>query len=212
MKCDLCEAGPGLPGPFCACCSSILPLPRDASPFAIFGLPERFGLDEADLLQRYRQLSRQLHPDRFARKSPIEKRHALEWTTALNDALRSLRTPEARADLLLRRRGIDLSGESGAEARRRLSPDFLESVLEEREALFDARAEGDHAAAQKLADRIKARLDRGRAELALLFERIETMGDHEQRALDAAASTLARLRYDARFLEEAEAFEREGLE
>lgn len=215
MSCDLCAAGCAQPGPFCPACHALLPLPAGISPFAVFGLGEKFALDESALIARHRQLSRALHPDRFARASPADKRRALAWTTALNDALRALRLPEDRAAFLLRQRGIDFASAAGAEARQCLSPDFLEAVLEEREALFEARAAGDHAAAEALAHKIRARLSGGRAALAPLFEQIEAAeasGRADRAALEAAASALARLRYDARFLEEAEAFEREGLE
>lgn len=215
MSCDLCAAGTRQSGPFCAHCASLLPLPKGASPFAVLGLPDRFATDEAALVARHRELSRQLHPDRFARGDPRDKLRALEWTTALNDALRALRLPEDRAAHLLKERGVDFAAASGPGAQQRLSADFLEAVLEAREALAEARAAGDHAAAEKLAAQIRERLDQGRASLGPLFARIESAeadGQRDQAAIEEVAETLTRLRYDARFLEEAEAFEREGLE
>lgn len=217
MKCEHCEEplDQDRSGPFCTRCARLLPLPKGASPFAIFGLPERFAIDGDDLVARHRKLSRQLHPDRFTRSDPRDKRRALEWTTALNDALRALRLPEDRAALLLRRRGVDFAAESGQDAPGRLPLDFLESVLEEREALAEAMAAGDHGAAEALAARMKARIELGRASLGPLFDRIEAAeaaGEGEEAAIEAAAEALARLRYAARFLEEAEAFERAGLE
>ncbi|MDH4061074.1 MAG: co-chaperone HscB, partial [Aquincola sp.] len=34
--------------------------------FTLFGLPERFALDRADLDARWRELQSSVHPDRFA--------------------------------------------------------------------------------------------------------------------------------------------------
>ena len=76
-------------------------------------------------------------------------------------------------------------------------------------------AAGDHSAAEALATRIRERLESGRAALFEIFARVEAAeagGGEDKAALQEAADTLARLRYAARFLEEAEAFEREGLE
>ncbi len=217
MTCEHCAAtGDRAPvEPFCPHCEALRPLPRGADPFAVLGLEETFALDAADLSARHRKLSRRLHPDRFARASGVDKLRALEWTTAINDALRALRLPEDRAALMLRKRGVDFA-ETGSE----LSPgqlplDFLEAVLEEREALAEAIAAGDHSAAEALATRIRERLESGRAALFEIFVRVEAAeagGGEDKAALQEAADTLARLRYAARFLEEAEAFEREGLE
>lgn len=207
MACERCAVGTG---PFCGACGALRPLPAGLSPFAVFGLPERFQVDETALEARHRELSRALHPDRFVRASPAEKRRALEWTTAVNDAFRLLLSPEERADFLLKRRGVDLASESGEAAGRRLSPSFLEAALEEREALFEAQAEGDHAAAEALAGKIRARMDENRRRLSDAFSRLEARSDDE--ALDAAAACLAHLRYDARFLEEADRFEMEELD
>ncbi len=207
MACDQCASASG---PFCGGCGALLPLPAGISPFAVFGLPEKFSVNQEALETRRRDLSRALHPDRFVRASPAEKRRALEWTTALNDAFRVLMSPEERADFLLRRHGVDLAAESGEAAMRRLSPEFLEGALEEREALFEAQAEDDHEAAEALAGKIRARMEDSRRQLESAFARLESQPSDE--ALDEAAACLAHLRYDARFLEESDRFEMEGLD
>ena len=207
MACDKCAAASG---PFCSSCGDLLPLPAGISPFAVFGLPEKFTVDAAALEARRLELSRALHPDRFVRAASGEKRRALEWTTALNDAFRLLQSPEERADFLLKRRGVDLSSETGEAAMRRLSPEFLEAVLEEREALFEAEADDNHEAAEELAEKIRARMSENRQRLISAFAQLEAHPSDEAR--DEAASCLAHLRYDARFLEEADRFEMESLD
>lgn len=217
MTCEHCaETGVRAPvEPFCPHCEALQPLPKGADPFAVLGLQETFAVDAADLNARHRKLSRRLHPDRFVRANAGDKLRALEWTTAINDALRALRLPEDRAALMLKKRGVDFA-ETGSELSfGQLPLDFLEAVLEEREALAEAIAADDHGAAEALATRIRERLASERTALFGLFARIEAAeagGGEDQAALQEAAETLARLRYAARFLEEAEAFEREGLE
>ena len=73
--------------------------------FALLGVPQGFdepqGLDE-----KFRALARQWHPDRFARATSPERRKALEQTTLLNDAYKTLKDPVRRAEHLLQLRGV----------------------------------------------------------------------------------------------------------
>src|SRR5437899_2895742 len=79
--------------------------------FAVLGLPRAYELDERALEETFRALSRKLHPDRFVRATPRERRFSLEQTTLLNDAYRTLRDPVRRAEHLLALRGVKVAGE-----------------------------------------------------------------------------------------------------
>src|SRR5256886_14943182 len=92
-----------------------------------FDEPE--GLDE-----RFRALARKLHPDRFARATAQERRYSLEQTTRLNDAYKTLKDPVRRAEHLLQLRGI--------EGDPKMSPEFLEQTMEDREKLLEAKMSG----------------------------------------------------------------------
>ena len=46
--------------------------------FALFELPEHYDLDTADLAERYRELQRVVHPDRYANASEQERRLAVQ--------------------------------------------------------------------------------------------------------------------------------------
>ena len=76
--------------------------------FAFFGLPEKLTLSTADLQTRFYSLSRQFHPDRFARRGVAEQDFALNATALLNDAYRVLRDPIQRAEYLLSQQGFDI--------------------------------------------------------------------------------------------------------
>ena len=76
-----------------------------ADHFETLGLPRRFAVDLPDLERRFREQSREVHPDRFATASPPERRAALERSTALNDAYRTLKDPLRRATYFLELRG-----------------------------------------------------------------------------------------------------------
>src|SRR5437763_11326780 len=73
--------------------------------FATLGFEPSFD-EPAGLDERFRALSRKLHPDRFARATPQERRHSLEQTTRLNEAYRTLKDPVRRAEHLLQLRGV----------------------------------------------------------------------------------------------------------
>ena len=64
----------------------------------------------------YRELSLQLHPDRFAQADAQERRLSLEQTTALNEAYKTLKDPVRRAFYLLKLHGVDLDREDAGRA------------------------------------------------------------------------------------------------
>jgi DNA-binding NtrC family response regulator len=70
--------------------------------------PEERQVDTGILEKRFRELSLQLHPDRFAHADARERRMSLEQSSALNQAYRTLRDPERRAFSLLQQEGVDL--------------------------------------------------------------------------------------------------------
>lgn len=69
--------------------------------FALFDLQPSFRTDLDKLATRYRELAREVHPDRFADASEREQRVALEKSAALNDAYQTLRSAPRRARYLL---------------------------------------------------------------------------------------------------------------
>jgi molecular chaperone HscB len=86
----------------------------DQSPtyFAIFSLPAHLVIDLAALEKSFYALSRKLHPDRFASKSPEAQAAALAESSRLNDAYRTLKDPVARTEYLLKMEGIELEEQS----------------------------------------------------------------------------------------------------
>ena len=153
--------------------------------FALLGVPQ--GFDEpAGLDDNFRALARKVHPDRFARGTPLERRRALEQTTSLNDAYKTLKDPVRRAEHLLALRGVE--GEV------KMAPDFLEETLDDREKLLEARESGQPLEA--LAQGVREKRDRTLAEVRALV--------NSGAELSKAAELLARMKYYARYLDEVE--------
>ena len=94
--------------------------------FTFFGLAPKLTLDTADLQSRFYRLSREFHPDRYARRSPAEQQYALDATALLNNAYRVLRDPVQRAEYLLSQQGFDI----GQQRSNDVPPELLEEVFE----------------------------------------------------------------------------------
>lgn len=156
----------------------------------MLGLPPRFDLDTAAIETRFRERSRELHPDRFAGAPASERTQALVRARALNDAYQVVRRPQRRAEALLARAGLTIGDHE------RLDPAFLSEILELREELSEARAAGRLEEVARLQQTMLARHRALIDGLKPLF----AAGDAE--SLARAKRDLITLRYVARYLEE----------
>ncbi len=123
--------------------------------FSLFGLPRRFAIDVAALDARYRDLQREVHPDRFATAAAAEQRASMEMATRVNEAYRTLKSPLARARYLLELAGIDVAVETNTA----MPADFLTQQMSWREALEEATEAGDAARLEALDAQVRAVLD-----------------------------------------------------
>jgi len=160
--------------------------------FAVLGLPRGFALDEGALDERFRNLSRKLHPDRFARATARERRFSLEQTTALNDAYRTLQDPARRAEHLLELRGVRPVADTA------MPEEFLEEAMADREKLLEAKMEGGNDGIEQLAKAIREKRDAAMTEIGGILGE----PDPEAARLSRVAELLARLRYYERYLDE----------
>src|SRR6185295_15258939 len=128
LECRSCGAGAPLDEHFCPQCSRILALGRHGDYFAFFGLPRRLKVEAADLERRFRELSRQFHPDYFYNAPPAERLASLERSSYLNDAYRVLRSPVARVEYLLGLEGLAPTRSDEARTAK-VPPSLLEEVF-----------------------------------------------------------------------------------
>jgi len=118
--------------------------------FEIFSLPAHMVIDLPALGKGFYALSRKLHPDRFASKSPAEQAAALTESSRLNDAYRTLKDPIARTEYLLKLEGVELEEQSksateaaraAGTAKKQIVPeDMLEEAFELNMQLEEMRA------------------------------------------------------------------------
>ncbi|HEX8438461.1 Fe-S protein assembly co-chaperone HscB [Archangium sp.] len=183
--------------------------PPGATHFDVFGLPRAYAVDVPALEKQYRELSLQLHPDKFAQAQARERRLSLEQTTALNEALKTLKDPTKRAFYLLKLHGVDLERED-AGAQKDMPLEFLEEVMELREALDEAMASKNLERAQKMAADVEGRRKAAHQEAVDTLRTLE-QGVPVESSVKKASHALGRVRYFTRFLEQVEAFEEEML-
>ncbi|MGL5407715.1 MAG: co-chaperone HscB, partial [Shewanella sp.] len=103
--------------------------------FELFKFPPAFDIDTALLAERYRELQRAVHPDKFAHDTEQQKLLSVQRTAQVNDGYQTLKDPIRRAEHLLSLRGIDLSHETTTVK----DTAFLLQQMEWREALEDVR-------------------------------------------------------------------------
>jgi len=118
--------------------AAMLPDPH-TNHFGLFGLPQMFAIDMAQLDLSYRKLQSEIHPDRFAAGSATERQQSLQWATHANEAYQTLKDPLARARYLLSLRGVDTQEESNTA----MPAEFLLQQMEWREAVEEAQAAHD---------------------------------------------------------------------
>jgi molecular chaperone HscB len=110
-----------------------------SSDFELFGLPCRFSQDRANLDQRWKDLQREAHPDRFVAQGAAAQRLAMQWSVRINEAYQRLRDPLKRAAYLCELRGAPVNAENNTV----MPAVFLMQQMAWREALDDATTMDD---------------------------------------------------------------------
>jgi molecular chaperone HscB len=180
----------------CSQCGA--PLGAELDCFAVFGLPRKLVIDAAALERAYHDLSRRIHPDRFAQQPPRARDSSLRSTALLTRSYRTLRDPIARGLYWLELRGHQLG-----ENNKQVPPEMAELVFEVQDQLEDAREARSAGNAAAAAHGIGARREQLRdamsaleGELAAAFERLDRAGDSGADALTAELKgVLSRIAY-----------------
>jgi molecular chaperone HscB len=163
--------------------------------FQLFDLPENFALDQAQLGERYRELQKELHPDRYASGSAHEQRLAVQYSALINEAYATLRKALPRALYLLKLAGMSKEDISG----QKVDGSFLMAQMDLRENLMMLDETGDPEAAL---EHFVTEIDVDVKQLHREFSRAFSAGE-----LTSAAGACVKLQYLEKLLEEAEQME-----
>ena len=161
-----------------------------SSDFELFGLPEQFAQASAAIDQRWRDLQREVHPDKFAAQGDAAQRVAMQYSIRVNEADQRLRDPLKRAASLCEARGAAIEAENNTA----MPVEFLMEQMAWREALEEAQSP------QEL-EVLRSSLERSRADL---LGRIEALLDRQADA-PAAAQQVRALMFVERFAHDVEA-------
>jgi len=152
----------------CADCGT--PLSASLDSFAALELPRKLSIDLAALERIYHDLSRRIHPDRFASRDSRIRDASLRATALLTRSYRTLRDPTQRGLYWL-----ELNGEKLGDNNKRVPPDLAELVFEVQEQLasmHDASADsGLVTDVEKRRGELQATMDETVAELERNFIR-----------------------------------------
>jgi molecular chaperone HscB len=152
--------------------------------FQIFDVPARYEQDLAQLDARWKDLQREVHPDRFAAQGAAAQRVAMQWAVRVNEAYRRLKDPLARSAYL-----CELNGrEVGAHSNTAMPADFLMQQMAWREQLEEAQGA---AQVEALADKVAERQRKLHDELRRAID--------ERQDWDGAAQRVRSLMFVARF-------------
>jgi len=203
MICWSCQKAAG-EDVFCVGCGAVQPPDGTADYFQVLGVVRSFAIDPVALERRYKELTKMLHPDRFARSDARARRASLERSVQLNEAWRCLKDPIRRAEYLLSLHGVDVGDRGGAgnqdksgeHATLPVPQVLLMEVLELREALAAAHAARDVHETEALIAKVRGRLNTVMDDVARGFA-------SPRPVLGTIAARLVTVRYYRRFLDEA---------
>jgi molecular chaperone HscB len=154
-----------------------------------------FAVDLAQLGLRYRQLQKELHPDRYAGASAHEQRLAVQYSALINQAYTTLRKPLSRVVYLL-----ELSGMSSKEiAEQHIDGGFLIMQMELREKLESLEGLIDP---ETILEHLVTEVSEDIMTLQKQFSQAYAAGE-----MSAAASACVKMQYLDKLLQEAEQIE-----
>ncbi len=163
--------------------------------FSLFDLPVQFDIDLNLLTERFRNVQKQVHPDKFASGSERQKLMAVQQASEINDAYETLKKPLTRAEYMVAEHGHDVRHEQ-----KTINDGmFLMEQMELREELEDIESAADpETALDDFYDDVKVLIERYTSEFVQQYQ----SADYE-----AAALAVKKLRFIYKLQEEGQRLE-----
>ena len=166
--------------------------------FELFGMSVGYVIDIQKIRQRYRDLQRVVHPDRYVNATEHEQRLAMQGSVYINEAFETLQDPLRRAQYLLRLHGLDFDPDTETTT----DTGFLMEQLELREELSEIPRQADPLRAASLfMERVSTMFNRLISSMAIDFE----MPDEKQ--LQVAREKVRKMQFLKKLHTEAETVE-----
>lgn len=161
--------------------------------FELFSLAPVYDIDTVLLSERYRDLQRTVHPDKFANASEQDKRIAVQRTAQVNDGYNTLKHPISRAEHMLSLKGIDLRHESTTVK----DTQFLMQQMEWRESLEDIKHSDDP---DELIDQLHHSFSDYQAQITVQMSQL--IGSDQPSELQDAADLIRKMKFMAKLHDE----------
>lgn len=118
--------------------------------FELFELPVSLKVEKGALAQKYFALQKKFHPDFFTQATEYEQAEALEMSSQLNKALKTLKNQEETIKYVLQLKGL-----LQEEEKYQLPPDFLMEVMELNETLSEGSTQQIEAFEKEIYGNVK---------------------------------------------------------
>ncbi|MBT8190114.1 MAG: Fe-S protein assembly co-chaperone HscB [Bacteroidia bacterium] len=118
--------------------------------FELFEIPVSFELDTVVLKRKYYVLSKTFHPDRFTLKSETEQLLALNQSTEINKAYRTLKERQSRIRYILELKGVIF-----VEGQEKVPQDFLMEMMEINESLMELKLDPEPSSIRRIEKQIE---------------------------------------------------------
>ncbi|CAL1673417.1 unnamed protein product [Lasius platythorax] len=162
------------------------------------GIRKNYNVANEEVHQKYRELQKMLHPDKFGNKSEKERQISENFSSLINKAYSTLVHPLKRGLYMLQLKGISIPEETT-----NLNPEFLMEIMERNEEIENAM--GDKDKIFQLVKESNEVLDTLSKQVAEAFnnEDIETATKIliKMRYYDTIANRLKRLKHDLGIVE-----------
>ena len=104
--------------------------------FELFDLPVSMKVDRSSLAKKYFELQKQFHPDFYTQADDADQTAALEKSSMINKALKTLQQPDQTIQYVLQLKGLLSENE-----KYELPPAFLMEMMELNEKLVEEEAD-----------------------------------------------------------------------
>jgi molecular chaperone HscB len=171
--------------------------------FELFGVDAKFSTDAKVISEKYLELQRKSHPDKFANVSAAEQRVSVQFSSYVNKAYQTLKSPLLRAEYLLELAGYPVNSDSMTIK----DGQFLMAQMDSRESLSElsddvVSGQIDVMAATHRLEVFLAEANKDHAELMALFE-----AAYNKEQYIEAQQSVAKLHFVEKMLTEIERIE-----
>ncbi len=168
--------------------------------FQMFGLEPAFDLNDdslAELSSKYRELQKEVHPDRFANAPEQERRVSVQYAAIINEAYSVLMSPLKRARYVLELKGVAFNEQNITID----EPTFLMEQVELRESLANVRGQTEpESELLALAEQVEQKIQQLNRAFAL---------DYQQGNLDSAKKSVLKMQFMDKISKEIDMLEEE---